>query len=116
MELVPFLVALMESLCYGGVISKELIREKRENIMATTVDKVGVHTTHCCSLHGCKYGNSNCPVVLGTHAQEYGCEDCVHPDIIRERIADLTKQLEHVEGLIAKGVYIYNDPDGWKYV
>jgi hypothetical protein len=84
--------------------------------MATNVDQIGVHTSHCCSLHGCKYGDSDCPVELGTHTQEYGCEDCVHPDIIRDRIAGLTKQAEVMEGLIAKGVYIYKSPDDSDYL
>jgi hypothetical protein len=37
---------------------------------------IGVHTSHCCAKHGCKYGNAECPVVLGTHKQEFPCEDC----------------------------------------
>jgi hypothetical protein len=37
---------------------------------------IGVHTSHCCAKHGCKYGNAECPVVLGTHQQEFPCEDC----------------------------------------
>lgn len=36
----------------------------------------GVHQTHCCVKHGCKYGNRNCPVELGIIAQDYPCEDC----------------------------------------
>lgn len=38
--------------------------------------KIGVHTSHCCIRHGCKYGDEECPVVLGTHEQRYDCEDC----------------------------------------
>lgn len=37
---------------------------------------VGVHTRHCCVFHGCKYGDADCPVWLGTHEQESPCEDC----------------------------------------
>lgn len=40
------------------------------------VDKIGVHRTHCCIVHGCKYGDKDCPVVLGKALQEYLCEDC----------------------------------------
>lgn len=37
----------------------------------------GVHETHCCSIHGCKYGYEDCPVVLGgLIKQKYKCEDC----------------------------------------
>lgn len=40
------------------------------------VDKIGVHVTHCCIVHGCKYGDRDCPVVLGKSDQHYLCEDC----------------------------------------
>lgn len=40
------------------------------------VDKIGVHKTHCCVLHGCKYGDQNCPVESKLIAQEYPCEMC----------------------------------------
>jgi hypothetical protein len=39
-------------------------------------DRIGVHQTHCCIIHGCKYGNKDCPVVLGEIDQTYLCEDC----------------------------------------
>jgi hypothetical protein len=36
--------------------------------------------SHCCPVHGCKYGHDDCPVVAGTMAPTYsnnnGCEDC----------------------------------------
>jgi hypothetical protein len=32
--------------------------------------------THCCIIHGCKYGHDDCPVVLGFVKQEYLCESC----------------------------------------
>ena len=39
--------------------------------------KYGVHQTHCCVLHGCKYGqDDDCPVVNKIIEQEYPCEDC----------------------------------------
>ena len=38
--------------------------------------KYGVHQTHCCLLHGCKYGDEGCPVVLKIIEQKYPCEDC----------------------------------------
>jgi len=37
-----------------------------------------VHTEHCCIEHGCKYGDSDCPVELGYQAQSYPCESCHH--------------------------------------
>ena len=37
---------------------------------------IGVHASHCCKWHGCKYGDKDCPVVLGQIEQEYLCEYC----------------------------------------
>lgn len=37
---------------------------------------IGVHATHCCKWHGCKYGDPDCPVSNGEVEQEYLCEDC----------------------------------------
>jgi hypothetical protein len=39
---------------------------------------IGVHATHCCKWHGCKYGDPDCPVVSGEVEQEYLCWDCDH--------------------------------------
>lgn len=39
-------------------------------------ERYGVHQSHCCVHHGCKYGNEDCPVVSGEIVQEYACEDC----------------------------------------
>jgi len=35
-----------------------------------------VHTEHCCIIHGCKYGDNNCPVELGNIKQTFLCEEC----------------------------------------
>lgn len=35
----------------------------------------GVHASHCCYRHGCKYGGDQCPVVAGL-AQRTMCEVC----------------------------------------
>jgi len=37
----------------------------------------GVHTSHCCHKHGCKYGlDGSCPVENGRLKQEFPCEFC----------------------------------------
>lgn len=37
----------------------------------------GVHVAHCCSKHGCKYGErQTCPVVTGRLTQAHPCETC----------------------------------------
>lgn len=33
-------------------------------------------SSHCCILHGCKYGYEDCPVVTGVEKQEFLCERC----------------------------------------
>lgn len=38
-----------------------------------------VHTEHCCSRHGCKYGNPACTVTTGKTTQSYPCEYCDTP-------------------------------------
>ena len=37
---------------------------------------IGVHASHCCKWHGCKYGDEDCPVVLGQVEQLYPCDFC----------------------------------------
>lgn len=40
--------------------------------------KKDIHTEHCCSLHGCKYGeDAHCSVVSGSKPQSFPCEHCV---------------------------------------
>ncbi len=46
--------------------------------------KYGVHITHCCLKHGCKYRDDDCPVELGILQQAYQCEDC-QTDNYRDR-------------------------------
>lgn len=36
----------------------------------------GVHESHCCVLHGCKYSNDDCPVETRLTKQDDLCEDC----------------------------------------
>lgn len=43
-----------------------------------------VHKNHCCILHGCKYGDGNCPVVSGEIKQKYKCEQCHGDDFFLE--------------------------------
>jgi len=49
-----------------------------------------VHSTHCCKRHGCKYGDDECPVVLGTETQEYHQECC---DIVAEHLLDAYRKI-----------------------
>jgi flavoprotein len=40
-------------------------------------NKIGVHLSHCCLEHGCKYNAPDCPVASGELAQLYPCDTCV---------------------------------------
>lgn len=62
--------------------SEEYDKRRRESSEAaekgeTTIpkDKWGVHETHCCSVHGCKYGDEDCPVSIGLTGG-VRCESC----------------------------------------
>lgn len=40
------------------------------------------HTEHCCTRHGCKYGDDKvCTVTSGTAPQSYPCEQCGDEDM-----------------------------------
>lgn len=55
---------------------------------------IGVHASHCCKWHGCKYGDDDCPVVSGEVEQLYLCEYC---DEVLEDEEDLKKQLAQIQ-------------------
>lgn len=64
--------------------------------------RVGVHRTHCCVLHGCKYGDDDsCPVVNKEIEQKYPCMDC--PDSLEEAFQEVNRKyheyLESIEEL-----------------
>lgn len=62
-----------------AIIAGSLVRPgdiKRENTVKNRKGNDGVHRTHCCILHGCKYGSSDCPVETGKIKQEFVCETC----------------------------------------
>lgn len=49
---------------------KEQLELRRENCSKVAITSIpqkdwGVHITHCCFEHGCKYGDNECPVELG---------------------------------------------------
>lgn len=74
---------------------------------------IGTHTSHCCLEHGCKYNEENCPVELKTHEQEFPCEECQPPEVIRERIASLREELKQMEALEARLGKWKNYNDFW---
>lgn len=53
--------------------------QKKSNENRTTdipEDRWGVHKSHCCVLHWCKYWKQWCPVELAIIKQDYKCEVC----------------------------------------
>lgn len=57
--------------------------------------EIRVHTSHCCYLHGCKYGeDSICPVVNNAVEQKYICETCYSEDI---KSVEEIKQFKRLE-------------------
>jgi hypothetical protein len=58
---------------------------------------VGVHKSHCCKWHGCKYGDKNCPVVSGEEMQLYLCEDCYEDLREEEYHKQVLKNIEEIK-------------------
>ena len=62
------------------VATKLINLQVKENYLKKTTSipqyQWGVHESHCCIEHGCKYGDVDCPVVLKLIKQTKGCEDC----------------------------------------
>jgi NTP pyrophosphatase (non-canonical NTP hydrolase) len=49
----------------------------KDEILQKIISYKGVHSTHCCKKHGCKYFSTNCPVENDVVQQEYPCESCL---------------------------------------
>lgn len=70
------------------------------------VDRIGVHLTHCCKRCGCKYGDPDCPVELGTLEPEFDCWDCeqrieaLHNEFLGMDLSELEKTVLLIQGLI----------------
>jgi len=72
----------------------------------TTIPKEnwGVHESHCCKFHGCKYGDEDCPVVLQLVEVKYSCEDCNGDDTYYSK-ADMKEAIKY-------GYELYNSKIG----
>lgn len=62
---------------------------------------VGTHLSHCCKRHGCKYGNTKCPVALDELLQNNPCEFCRSKSEIEDEIAELQEELAWAKELAA---------------
>ncbi len=45
-------------------------------MVETQKNELLTHQSHCCLKHGCKYGESDCPVINKVVVQDYPCENC----------------------------------------
>ena len=54
----------------------------------TSAMQIGVHRSHCCYIHGCKYGEDDCPVVKGVIIQKYTCEQCNEENITIDQVIE----------------------------
>ncbi len=54
------------------------VKMMRRDTLTTEVEiTTDVHTSHCCTRHGCKYDeDKTCTVVAGFRSQEFPCEGC----------------------------------------
>lgn len=81
------------------LLSLDEVPTEEEKSMARA-NKIGVHITHCCGFHGCKYGDGDsCPVEVGTHKQAYPCESCRTASEIGEDLVELKKELDFILSL-----------------
>ena len=80
-----------------------------ENSTYQKRDNTGVHQTHCCAIHGCKYGDHDCPVVSGKIIQTYACEDCrdYHQPWIKTDVEVDSQTLEDLS-LGRQNHYVFN--------
>lgn len=62
------------------------------------VSNYGTHVSHCCSLHGCKYGNEDCPVANGEAEQDYLCEYC--PESIDDAVSSVEASMESLKHVL----------------
>jgi len=70
-----------EEIKKARAIKEKFLEEKRIEFSKTAKTSLpkeewGVHESHCCFEHGCKYGDDDCPVAIGLIKQKYKCEIC----------------------------------------
>lgn len=58
---------------------------------------VGVHASHCCKWHGCKYGDKDCPVVSGKVEQLYTCDFCDDELAEEEYFREVVKRIDEIK-------------------
>ena len=69
---------------------------------------IGVHASHCCKWHGCKYGDDDCPVVNGDTEQLYLCEDCYWELEDEEYCRGRLARIEEIKRFISPNATLMN--------
>lgn len=70
----------------------------------------GVHASHCCVVHGCKYGEDDCPVVNRSIEQEYLCEGCSDDGLKKDDIKAYFNKIELIESFYSDSARIESGP------
>lgn len=65
-------------------------------------NEYGVHASHCCKWHGCKYGDKDCPVVNGKVEQEYLCVYCYDDLDEEEYYKSVLKRIKEIKQFRSK--------------
>ena len=89
-----------DSVVTWSVRVRDLTLVKKAAAETNKVDKSkwGVHEAHCCYIHGCKYGDPDCPVANGLTKQRFLCMDCTDTE-------DEPYTLEEIEELRKANAY-----------
>jgi hypothetical protein len=66
--------------------------------------EIRVHQSHCCALHGCKYGDKDCPVIIRLVIQTSTCDSCDEDGI--SRLVEVGYKLDAVT---FEGTVVYNE-------
>jgi hypothetical protein len=69
----------------------------------------GVHETHCCVFHGCKYGDEDCPVTNKRITQAYSCENCIDNEYFNQHGDKRIGIYEHFKGTVYELTEIAKD-------
>ena len=74
--------------------------------------------SHCCVLHGCKYGYDDCPVATKQVVQDYVCEQCSVYDGIQDmdQLHALMASMEGADGDLWKMNETFNEYAGLEAV
>lgn len=74
-----------------------------EQVKQIDYDKC-VHTEHCCDIHGCKYGDVDCPVYLGMKPQSFVCETCYEEGVGSVKDKEVVSQEAFVKRTIRANI------------